>query len=297
MSLRSAFMEGRESLSGTDRHHADRAWENSRAKRWQDDAARNQSPTPQPSEAWVEAARAVIDAHDHYLAVMDLSSPPCSAAMIGASVRSVDRAIATMRTALAALDPPATGLGEEAVSQDGGVPAGWRLVPEEPTDEMAAAFYAKAYLEEGAIAATTREMRDRVIRARTKIGYRAMLASSPPPPGEGGSSLQASPSAPGSEADGARQDGWRPIASAPRDGTRVLIYGPSHGTAPLPELSHAWGRVDFASEVGEGYFAAGLWQFRQRCGEPTHWRPLPPPPATPTPSVELPVQSQGEADA
>jgi hypothetical protein len=60
---------------------------------------------------------------------------------------------------------------------------------------------------------------------------------------------------------------WHPIATAPRDGTRVLIFSPSHG-------------------VCSSYLVYGYWQnlpclFMQdepTAADPTHWMPLPEPP-------------------
>ena len=58
-------------------------------------------------------------------------------------------------------------------------------------------------------------------------------------------------------------DPWRPIAEAPRDGTRVLGYFPNieagyHDTAYL-------GRFE-------------TWASRDWPAQPTHWMPLPSPP-------------------
>lgn len=75
--------------------------------------------------------------------------------------------------------------------------------------------------------------------------------------------------------------GWQPIETAPKDGTRVLLY-----------LAAPWSRL----ELARWYQPWGNWQtdgdepdqFRDEyCGIgsqlPTHWQPLPPPP----------VQAQG----
>jgi len=55
------------------------------------------------------------------------------------------------------------------------------------------------------------------------------------------------------------EQGWQPIATAPRDGTRVLVC---EHDAPLGDVSVDWLDKD------------GKW-----LGSPTHWRPLPAPPA------------------
>lgn len=62
-------------------------------------------------------------------------------------------------------------------------------------------------------------------------------------------------------------EAWQPIATAPRDGTKVLLY-------PSPY---------YASIGSVGWFAkrAKEWAYEGETGtgcEPTHWQPLPPPP-------------------
>lgn len=75
--------------------------------------------------------------------------------------------------------------------------------------------------------------------------------------------------------------GWRPIESAPRDGTVVLVYGCSedeweeaHDEPRAPE------RVPFPAYVSIQksiwWMAGGLLQ---QVKGATHWQPLPPPPA------------------
>lgn len=71
--------------------------------------------------------------------------------------------------------------------------------------------------------------------------------------------------------DAVLADGWQPIATAPKDGTAILIYP-------------AWGHYPNGERPGEAY-----WFTSPRCARwqianltipcvPTHWRPLPPPP-------------------
>ena len=73
-------------------------------------------------------------------------------------------------------------------------------------------------------------------------------------------------------------EGWRDIASAPKDGTEILLYGPgvllSDGrTSMYARAQH----VGWAHEV-DGHFE---WATRDPCVtcRPTHWRPLPEPPS------------------
>lgn len=58
----------------------------------------------------------------------------------------------------------------------------------------------------------------------------------------------------------ADENGWMPIESAPRDGTRVLTFDP--------------GFIGIHLDWFDRQDAVSGW-----LGEPTHWRPLPPPPA------------------
>ena len=64
---------------------------------------------------------------------------------------------------------------------------------------------------------------------------------------------------------------WQPIETAPKDGTKVLVWRPSIGThyeEPKELIAHA--DVDVWVE--------GNW-WRSRCNQqPTHWMPLPAPP-------------------
>lgn len=58
---------------------------------------------------------------------------------------------------------------------------------------------------------------------------------------------------------------WQPIVTAPRDGTRILVFVP---TAPKPHQM-------VGSFAPSGHFLSwpGRWQY-----EPTHWAPLLPDP-------------------
>jgi hypothetical protein len=61
-------------------------------------------------------------------------------------------------------------------------------------------------------------------------------------------------------------DGWRAIESAPKDGSYILVAGLKFEDQTYMEVTS---------------FYMGRWQVAWMDGyaEPTHWRPLPPPPA------------------
>jgi hypothetical protein len=72
--------------------------------------------------------------------------------------------------------------------------------------------------------------------------------------------------------------GWQDIASAPKDGTPILIWQPS-------SQKHVW-----ADGVDDQRYAIGYWRTWEPGGGwgnrndstvvPTHWQPLPAPPPT-----------------
>jgi len=63
---------------------------------------------------------------------------------------------------------------------------------------------------------------------------------------------------------------WREISTAPKDGTRILVYEPGE------QVSIVWWRKNTTYEAG-GYWTPGAI-YRH---EPTLWMPLPSPPASP----------------
>lgn len=63
---------------------------------------------------------------------------------------------------------------------------------------------------------------------------------------------------------------WRPIETAPRDGTKVLLY--HHG------YKSAFYRRDHEPRVWVDVFREGNWYNTAPSAQPTHWRPLPAPP-------------------
>ena len=73
--------------------------------------------------------------------------------------------------------------------------------------------------------------------------------------------------------------GWQPIATAPRDGTTILVYGQPTSTEMVrfkrPGIhSAAWDTID-----GAFCLTGGTWE--GPFIEPTHWLPLPSAPEEP----------------
>ena len=77
---------------------------------------------------------------------------------------------------------------------------------------------------------------------------------------------------------------WKPIESAPKDGTEVFLYVPGESLYPTA------GRYDtpehFEREYGDRDYAEEGWRwsygyptdFHEEVIRPTHWMPLPTPP-------------------
>lgn len=81
------------------------------------------------------------------------------------------------------------------------------------------------------------------------------------------------------QSGGQRQDGWRPIESAPKDGTCVLAWI-AHEADDF--CDHSFQRasiISWAKAVAGPYGHVAGWD-KQWIGEPTHWMPLPAPPST-----------------
>ena len=63
---------------------------------------------------------------------------------------------------------------------------------------------------------------------------------------------------------------WRPIESAPKDGTKVLVYRPIFVDRYITEIGiDWWDKWDGAPE--------GCWMKSRVDVQPTHWMPLPKP--------------------
>lgn len=69
---------------------------------------------------------------------------------------------------------------------------------------------------------------------------------------------------------------WQPIDTAPKDGTRVILFGPQEIDK---NTKGSWSRVVTEPKVYEGYYRAGMWQIGGfGVGLPTCWMPLLPGP-------------------
>lgn len=135
-----------------------------------------------------------------------------------------------------------------------GEPEGFKLVPVEPTEAMVQAG-ARALTD----AASPGSRFYPVGHART--AYAAMLSAAPAPPAS-------------------EPEGWRDIESAPKDGTRVLLWSSTSGGV-------WWGywAVHGANwqptDTGEDGWTSGAVNYSAELVvyiDPTHWRPLPAPP-------------------
>ena len=66
---------------------------------------------------------------------------------------------------------------------------------------------------------------------------------------------------------------WRPMATAPQDGTVILLRVPFHQFQnPVVQFSADCGFWDKASVWDAGYWHLRGWS---RFNEPTHWQPMP----------------------
>jgi len=80
-----------------------------------------------------------------------------------------------------------------------------------------------------------------------------------------------------------RQGGWLPIETAPRDGTRILIwFVHAHARFSEDPFSEGWAAAHEAHWIDHN---GGGWTWHGLCGVATYWQPLPSPP-TPSPRKE-----------
>jgi len=71
-------------------------------------------------------------------------------------------------------------------------------------------------------------------------------------------------------------EGWKPIETAPRDGTEVLLWDEDSGGScevAFWSATHSCWLEDFTADPPAGTDVVG-----QTVYLPTHWMPLPPPP-------------------
>lgn len=76
--------------------------------------------------------------------------------------------------------------------------------------------------------------------------------------------------------------GWKPIESAPKDGTWFLAYG----LGPLPCQVMQWAEYD-----GDGRLTWRDYNGFEYMEGPTHWMPLPDPPETAASQSQNPSNS------
>lgn len=75
---------------------------------------------------------------------------------------------------------------------------------------------------------------------------------------------------------------WWPIETAPKDGSRILVWDGEPEIVRWDDVSHDY-RKGWASG---GLFSEHAWWYDESF--PTHWQPLPSAPATRTPNPESP---------
>lgn len=63
---------------------------------------------------------------------------------------------------------------------------------------------------------------------------------------------------------------WQPIASAPKDGTRIIVYRPRFDGDYIPQIG-----CDYWMQ---SKWISGAWAHSNSDCPPTHWVPLPEPP-------------------
>jgi len=62
---------------------------------------------------------------------------------------------------------------------------------------------------------------------------------------------------------------WRPIETAPKDGSDIIVYRPKHDGTYIPQVGIDW------------WMTKGIrpcWGKSRADCQPTHWMPLPEPP-------------------
>ena len=84
--------------------------------------------------------------------------------------------------------------------------------------------------------------------------------------------------------------GWKPIETAPRDGTPVILTGPYKSKPSTATMTNKPPIVDtgyYKHGIWTGYYKHGIWQSGslRMAGNPTHWMPMPEPPEPELPNV------------
>lgn len=71
---------------------------------------------------------------------------------------------------------------------------------------------------------------------------------------------------------------WQPIETAPKDGTRILLLGKEYGEPKVSigayQDNKVWSDESSTTDDGYGWYGHDNWS-----PTPTHWMPLPEPPA------------------
>lgn len=238
----------------------------------------------------------------------------------------MDRAEAEADACVLALatahQPPAS---DRSALDMGAVPEGWKLVPVEPTPNMAfagihAVGKSKAYDKPG-VPGYDRDLaacNGDVGAVRAMQSYRAQISAAPLPPASASAgkvepvaciACEGHPQAPNDPcavcgklreyAEGR----WRDISTAPKDGTVVLLFCPKGDGSPgctyrvtagnweidpggITEHRDLEGRY-ISQDEREGWEGWISWDggFSEDTMMPTHWMPLPSPPKEPEASI------------
>ncbi len=87
---------------------------------------------------------------------------------------------------------------------------------------------------------------------------------------------------------GAPVGGWQPIETAPKDGSWLFVCEVSNPDIVGDYYAAAWVRTPYEGNPHDGYWIANCGQFVTETPSPTHWQPLPAPPA-----LRAPVGGEG----
>lgn len=184
----------------------------------------------------------------------------------------------------------ATLLASEQITD----PAGWKLVPIEPTQEMIDAW-ASASVPAFLVAACPDDEANRIVATND---WKAMLSASPAPSGQPGIRINGQPATaddviaigramdaedggyPAPSGQGVSGEVAHGMDSAPKDGTMIrLLVDYTDGGGPLDDALVAWtiGFNDLdGTGVDEWKFAGWCWthdHFSQGSGTPVGWLP------------------------